>query len=121
MARHMARAVVGLVRWDASTGVPPQRDAIVRACEAGLDLFLATGFGLATGITFRAPAPPRGPRSTALTNLEAIRRGLFRGQLRRRRLCRCQGVSLLARLKRRSRWRFWRRSRRCRREFHLSG
>lgn len=42
MARHMARAVVGLVRWDASTGVPPQREAIVRACEAGLDLFLAT-------------------------------------------------------------------------------
>src|SRR5579864_5984412 len=42
MARHMARAVVGLVRWDASTGVPPQRDAIARACEAGLDLFLAT-------------------------------------------------------------------------------
>jgi sugar diacid utilization regulator len=43
MARHMARAVVTLVRWDASTGVPPQRDAIVRACAAGLDLFLATG------------------------------------------------------------------------------
>ena len=42
MARHMARAVVTLVRWDASTGLPPQRDAIVRACEAGLDLFLAT-------------------------------------------------------------------------------
>ena len=42
MARHMARAVVGLVRWDSSTGVPPQRDAIVRACAAGLDLFLAT-------------------------------------------------------------------------------
>jgi sugar diacid utilization regulator len=42
MARHMARAIVGVVRWDASTGVPPQRDAIVRACEAGLDLFLAT-------------------------------------------------------------------------------
>ena len=42
MARHMARAVVGLVRWDASTGVPPQRDAIARACEAGFDLFLAT-------------------------------------------------------------------------------
>src|SRR5919108_4510637 len=42
MARHMARAVVTLVRWDASTGVPPQRDAIVKACEAGLDLFLAT-------------------------------------------------------------------------------
>ncbi|HEX4622423.1 MAG TPA: helix-turn-helix domain-containing protein [Myxococcaceae bacterium] len=42
MARHMARAVVGLVSWDASTGVPPQREAIVRACAAGLDLFLAT-------------------------------------------------------------------------------
>ncbi len=42
MARHMARAVVTLVRWDASTGVPPQRDAIVKACAAGLDLFLAT-------------------------------------------------------------------------------
>ena len=42
MARHMARAVVTLVRWDSSTGVPPQRDAIVRACMAGLDLFLAT-------------------------------------------------------------------------------
>jgi sugar diacid utilization regulator len=42
MARHMARAVVGLVVWDASTGVPPERGAIARACEAGLDLFLAT-------------------------------------------------------------------------------
>src|SRR5438105_1511391 len=42
MARHMARAVVTLDRWDASTGVPPQREAIVRACAAGLDLFLAT-------------------------------------------------------------------------------
>ncbi len=42
MARHMARAVVTLVRWDTSTGVPPQREAIVRACAAGLDLFLAT-------------------------------------------------------------------------------
>ena len=42
MARHMARAVVSLVRWDGSTGVPPQREAIARACEAGLDLFLAT-------------------------------------------------------------------------------
>jgi len=41
MARHMARAVVTLVRWDSSTGLPPQRDAIVRACSAGLDLFLA--------------------------------------------------------------------------------
>jgi sugar diacid utilization regulator len=42
MARHMARAVVTIVRWDDSTGVPPQRSAIARACEAGLDLFLAT-------------------------------------------------------------------------------
>lgn len=42
LARHMARAVVVLVRWDASTGVPPQREAIERACSAGLDLFLAT-------------------------------------------------------------------------------
>jgi sugar diacid utilization regulator len=42
MARHMARAVVSLVRWDSSTGVPPQRSAIVKACEAGLDLFLST-------------------------------------------------------------------------------
>ena len=42
LARHMARAVVSLVRWDDSTGVPPQRSAIARACEAGLDLFLAT-------------------------------------------------------------------------------
>src|ERR1700730_7468982 len=45
MARHMARAVVTLVRWDDSTGVPPQRDAIAKACEAGLDLFLATARG----------------------------------------------------------------------------
>lgn len=42
MARHMARAVVTLVRWDSSTGVAPERSAIARACEAGLDLFLAT-------------------------------------------------------------------------------
>src|SRR2546428_9746481 len=42
MARHMARAVVTLVRWDSSTGVPPEREAIAKACEAGLDLFLAT-------------------------------------------------------------------------------
>src|ERR1700730_3014424 len=42
LARHMARAVVSLIHWDSSTGVPPQRSAIARACEAGLDLFLAT-------------------------------------------------------------------------------
>src|SRR5437660_544682 len=42
MARHMARAVVTLVRWARSTGLPPRREAIVRACAAGLDLFLAT-------------------------------------------------------------------------------
>src|SRR5438270_12532893 len=42
MARHMARDVETVVCWDTSKGIPPQRDAIVRACEAGLDLFLAT-------------------------------------------------------------------------------
>ena len=42
LARHMARAVVTLVRWDDSTGRPPRREAIARACAAGLDLFLAT-------------------------------------------------------------------------------
>jgi sugar diacid utilization regulator len=42
LARHMARAVVTLVRWDQSTGEPPRREAIERACEAGIDLFLAT-------------------------------------------------------------------------------
>src|SRR5437016_13663259 len=42
LARHMARAVVTVVRWDDSTGVPPQQEAIARACEAGLGLFLAT-------------------------------------------------------------------------------
>jgi PucR-like helix-turn-helix protein len=42
LARHMARAVITEVRWDASTGAPPQMEAIARACEAGLDLFLAT-------------------------------------------------------------------------------
>jgi sugar diacid utilization regulator len=30
------------VRWDDSTGAPPKAAAIARACEAGLDLFLAT-------------------------------------------------------------------------------
>lgn len=42
LARHMARAVVAVVRWDDSTGVPPQPEAIAKTCEAGLDLFLAT-------------------------------------------------------------------------------
>jgi len=42
LARHMARAVVTDVRWDASAGAPPSAAAIARACEAGLDLFLAT-------------------------------------------------------------------------------
>lgn len=42
LARHMARAVVMLVRWDDSTGRPPRPEAIARACAAGLDLFLAT-------------------------------------------------------------------------------
>src|SRR5713101_4357627 len=42
LARHMARAVVTVVRWDDSTGVPPPQEAIAKTCEAGLDLFLAT-------------------------------------------------------------------------------
>src|SRR5438105_8800892 len=42
LARHMARAVVMLVRWDDSTGRPPRPEAIAKACAAGLDLFLAT-------------------------------------------------------------------------------
>ena len=42
LARHMTRAVVSLVRWDTSTGAPPRPEAIARACEAGIDLFLAT-------------------------------------------------------------------------------
>jgi sugar diacid utilization regulator len=42
LARHMARAVVSEIAWDASTGAPPSAAAIARACEAGLDLFLAT-------------------------------------------------------------------------------
>jgi len=42
LARHMARAVLTLVRWDDSGGAVPHREAIERACEAGIDLFLAT-------------------------------------------------------------------------------
>lgn len=42
LARHMARAVITDVRWDAAAGAPPSAAAIARACEAGLDLFLAT-------------------------------------------------------------------------------
>jgi purine catabolism regulator len=33
---------VTLVRWDDSEGAAPQREAIERACAAGIDLFLAT-------------------------------------------------------------------------------
>src|ERR1700687_1067427 len=42
MARHMARAVVRLARWDDSTGASPQRAASARTCEAGLPLCPAT-------------------------------------------------------------------------------
>src|SRR5215471_18953549 len=42
LARHMARAVVTLVRWEDSAGPVPHREAIEHACEAGIDLFLAT-------------------------------------------------------------------------------
>jgi hypothetical protein len=38
----MTRAVVTLVRWEESAGDAPEREAIERACEAGIDLFLAT-------------------------------------------------------------------------------
>src|SRR5256885_13357061 len=41
LARHMVRAVLTLVRWDDSAGAVPHREAIERACEAGIDLFLA--------------------------------------------------------------------------------
>src|SRR3977135_3876875 len=40
--RHLGRADAGGRRWDASTGAPPSAAAIAKACEAGLDLFLAT-------------------------------------------------------------------------------
>ena len=42
LARHMARAVIADVRWDAAAGAPPSAAAIARACEAGIELFLAT-------------------------------------------------------------------------------
>src|SRR5215472_17083604 len=42
LARHMTRAVVTLVRWDETAGPVPHREAIEHACEAGIDLFLAT-------------------------------------------------------------------------------
>ena len=51
LARHMARAVVSEIAWDSSTGAPPSAAAIARACEAGLDLFLATAREA------RAPSP----------------------------------------------------------------
>jgi sugar diacid utilization regulator len=58
LARHMARAVVSLVRWDASTGAPPRPEAIAKACEAGIDLFLATA-------REHRPATPREMREVA--------------------------------------------------------
>ncbi len=42
LARHMRRAVTRVVRWDTATEHPPNPEAIYRACEAGLDLFLTT-------------------------------------------------------------------------------
>src|SRR5262249_28853279 len=42
LSHHMARAVIALVRWDDNAGAPPRREAIQKACEAGLNLFLAT-------------------------------------------------------------------------------
>lgn len=54
----MARAVVALVRWDDAAGAPPRREAIQRACEAGIDLFLATA-------REARPATPRELREVA--------------------------------------------------------
>jgi PucR C-terminal helix-turn-helix domain/GGDEF-like domain len=42
LARHMTRAVMTLVRWEDTAGPVPHREAIEHACEAGIDLFLAT-------------------------------------------------------------------------------
>jgi sugar diacid utilization regulator len=65
LARHMARAVVTEVHWDDSTGVPPEASAIARACEAGLDLFLATAREA------RAPSPEELRRVAQLGILQA--------------------------------------------------
>lgn len=58
LSHHMARAVVALVRWDDAAGAPPRREAIQRACEAGIDLFLATA-------RESRPATPRELREVA--------------------------------------------------------
>jgi hypothetical protein len=58
LSHHMARAVVALVRWDDTSGTPPRREAIQRACEAGIDLFLATA-------REARPATPRELREVA--------------------------------------------------------
>ena len=58
LARYMARAIVAVIHWDASTGQPPRREAIQRACEAGIDLFLATARDA-------RPATPRELREVA--------------------------------------------------------
>lgn len=58
LSHHMARAVISLVRWDGDAGAPPRREAIQRACNAGLDLFLATA-------REARPATPRELREVA--------------------------------------------------------
>jgi hypothetical protein len=58
LSHHMARAVISLVRWDDEAGTAPRRTAIQRACDAGLDLFLATA-------REARPATPRELREVA--------------------------------------------------------
>jgi PucR C-terminal helix-turn-helix domain/GGDEF-like domain len=58
LSHHMARAVISLVHWDDEAGTPPRREAIQRACDAGLDLFLATA-------REARPATPRELREVA--------------------------------------------------------
>src|SRR5260370_40825520 len=65
LARHMARAVVTVVRWDDSTGVPPQQEAIAKTCEAGRDLFLAPP----------REAPPAAPEELARAGQLGILQG----------------------------------------------
>src|SRR2546429_10004719 len=68
LARHMGRAVVSVARSGDSTGVPPQRSAIARACEAALDPFLATPYAA-------RPAAPQELRPGARLGVRPFRTG----------------------------------------------
>jgi len=54
LARHMARAVVTVVRWDDSTGVPPQQEAIAKTEEPSVAYHYRAGLK-----GFRTNAAPR--------------------------------------------------------------